>query len=102
MKFPTLWALPLVALAGPAFANSTADSTANALEYQSAFENYQAYDEPGIANWPALNRQVDEIGGWQVYAREPLLEQQQTEPAQQPASQAEPPQPPAHNHGGKP
>ena len=101
MKFPTLWALPLAAFAGPALA----DATANALEYQSAFETYQAYDEPGIANWPALNRQVKEIGGWQVYAREPMLEQQQNEPAQQPAGQTNPAQAPAHgahDHGGKP
>lgn len=67
MKFHSLFALPLLALALPAHAQTVAQE----LDYTSAFEGYQAYSEPDIKNWPEVNQQVEQIGGWRVYAREP-------------------------------
>ena len=40
------------------------------LSYQSAFEGYRAFDEPGLASWRQANELVGRIGGWQAYARE--------------------------------
>lgn len=67
MKFHFPFALLLLGLAVPAYSESAAQT----LEYQSAFEGYQAYSDPEIQNWPKVNELVEEIGGWRVYAREP-------------------------------
>ena len=67
MKLHYLVALALWGLAWPVHS----DTAAQTLEYQSAFEGYQAYSDLEIQNWPTMNELVDEIGGWRVYAREP-------------------------------
>lgn len=90
MKFHSLFALPLLALALPAHAQAVAQE----LDYKSAFEGYQAYSEPDIKNWPEVNQRVEEIGGWRVYAREPYEEQSSED-------KAAPAQPDPHRqHGG--
>jgi hypothetical protein len=94
MKFHSLFALPSVALllALPV----QAETSTQKLEYQSAFEGYQAYSDAEIQNWPEANQLVDEIGGWRVYAREPY-----EKPADKPADSKEPAkQPTHHKHGG--
>lgn len=92
MKFHSLFALPWLVLALP----SHAQSAAQELEYQSAFEGYQAYSDAEIQNWPKVNQLVDEIGGWRVYAREPY-EKSADKPAD---SKEAAKQPTHHNHGG--
>lgn len=82
MKFHSLFALPWLVLALP----SHAQPAAQELEYQSAFEGYQAYSDAELQNWPKVNQLVDEIGGWRVYAREPYEESEK--------------QPTHYNHGG--
>ena len=89
MKFHSLIALPLLALALPA----SAETVAQELEYKSAFEGYQTYSEPEVQNWPQVNDTVGEIGGWQVYAREPYEEKKSAGEA--------PEKKPSHQHGGK-
>jgi hypothetical protein len=84
MKFHSLSALLLLALALPAHA---AEQTVPELEYQSVLDGYQAYSEPEIQNWPQVNQLVKEIGGWRVYAREP-----DEDPTEKPQSH--------HQHGG--
>jgi hypothetical protein len=94
MKFHSLFALPSLALilAMPV----QAEPTAQELEYQSAFEGYQAYSDSEIQNWPKANQLVDEIGGWRVYAREPYEDKEKDKPA----VSREATQPNAHKHGG--
>lgn len=90
MKSYSLIALPLLVLALPAYAQTAAQE----LDYKSAFEGYQAYSEPEIQNWPKVNDEVGEIGGWRVYAREPYDEKSSED-------KAEPPQADPHRqHGG--
>ena len=85
--------LLLSALALPAHA----EPAVQVLEYQSAFEGYQAYSDSEIQNWPKANELVEEIGGWRVYAREPYEDKAK----EQPTSAKEPVKPKTHNHGGE-
>ncbi|WP_341237741.1 hypothetical protein [uncultured Limnobacter sp.] len=93
MKFQPLFVLPLLAMALPAHAETAAPQ----LEYQSAFEAYQPYNDPEIKNWPNANQLVDEIGGWRVYAREPYEKTENSKPteSQEPAKHQQ-----GHQHGG--
>lgn len=92
MKSYFLFAPLLLAFALPA----NAEQAVQELEYQSAFEGYQAYSDSEIQNWPKANQLVDEIGGWRVYAREPYEDKAKDEPADsKPATQ-----PSVHKHGG--
>ncbi|WP_334118574.1 hypothetical protein [Limnobacter sp.] len=91
MKFHSLFALPLLALALP----SHAQPAAQELEYQSVFEGYQAYSEPEIQNWPKVNQLVEEIGGWRVYSREPYADKSGEDNA------APPQDDPHRQHGGE-
>jgi len=80
-----------------AFASSAnAEQAVQELEYRSAFEDYQAYSDSEIQNWPKANQLVDEIGGWRVYAREPYEDKEKDKPA----VSREATQPNAHKHGG--
>ena len=104
MKFPSLFMLPLMAVTWPVHAASAASE----LNYQSAFEGYQAYTESEAKPWPEAIKRVDEIGGWRVYAREtqdskamggqpvdvqPHRSQPETGPVEIPKGKA-------HSHGG--
>ncbi|MBU0784098.1 MAG: hypothetical protein KJ798_04975 [Gammaproteobacteria bacterium] len=90
MKFHSLFALPLLVLALP----SHAQTATQELNYKSVFEGYQAYSEPEIQNWPKVNEEVGEIGGWRVYAREPYDDKSSED-------KAAPPQVDPHRqHGG--
>lgn len=40
------------------------------LPYQSVFDGYQSYQEQPVSLWPAVNDEVEKIGGWRAYARE--------------------------------
>lgn len=80
-----------------AFASSAnAEQTVQELDYQSAFEGYQAYSDSEIQNWPKANQLVDEIGGWRVYAREPYEDPEKDKPA----SAQDPSKTQSHHHGG--
>lgn len=97
MKFHHLIALPLLCMALPAHSETAAQT----LEYQSAFEGYQAYSDPEIQNWPKANELVEEIGGWRVYAREPYESKAENEAAGAvPTGAAKPPAAKPHQHGG--
>lgn len=101
MKFHYLFALPLLCMALPAHSETAAQT----LEYQSAFEGYQAYSDPEIQNWPKANQLVEEIGGWRVYAREPYENKAENKPQDKPESgvpidAAKPPAAKLHQHGG--
>lgn len=91
MTFHSLFALPLLALTLPAHAQTAAQE----LDYQSAFEGYQAYFEPDIQNWPKVNKEVGEIGGWRVYSREPYTEKSGDDKASSPQAD------PHRQHGGE-
>lgn len=102
MKFHFPFALLLLGLAVPAYSESAAQT----LEYQSAFEGYQAYSDSETQNWPKVNELVEEIGGWRVYAREPYEEKTESKGIEGSPVEAEKPpatKPPAsksHHHGG--
>jgi len=58
--------------ANTGFAN--AQSEGLQIEYQSAFENYSTWKpKEGDRDWVGANQNVEKIGGWQYYAREPYL-----------------------------
>lgn len=80
----------LLLLAAPSLALT--EQAEAQLEYESAFNGYKAYVEPEIQDWPAMIRQVEEIGGWRVYAREPH-EKSTESPTRKPEDK------PAHSHG---
>lgn len=64
------WPLLLAAAAaGPAGAQS-APASAAPPPYRSAFDGYQAFDEPPVAPWKVANETVGRIGGWRAYAQE--------------------------------
>ncbi|MCR2747210.1 hypothetical protein [Limnobacter parvus] len=101
MKFHYLVALPLLGVALPVHSETAAQT----FEYQSAFEGYQAYSDPEIQNWPKVNRLVEEIGGWRVYAREPYESKAENnsdnpEKGAAPTGAANPPAAKPHQHGG--
>lgn len=87
-----LFAPLLLAFALPA----NAEQAVQELDYQSAFEGYQAYSDSEIQNWPKVNQLVEEIGGWRVYAREPYEDKAKDKPA----VSRETTQPDTHKHGG--
>ena len=41
------------------------------VEYSSVFEGYTEWEWEDVGDWRQANNVVDEIGGWEVYAREP-------------------------------
>ena len=41
------------------------------VEYSSVFEGYTEWEWEDVGDWRQANSVVDEIGGWEVYAREP-------------------------------
>lgn len=59
----SLGALPLVSLA---------DKSAPVVEYQSAFDGYNTYQDPPVEDWKAANQTVHEIGGWRSYMQEAM------------------------------
>lgn len=96
MKFHFPFALLLLGLAVPAYSESAAQT----LEYQSAFEGYQAYSDPEIQNWPKVNELVEEIGGWRVYAREPYENKVENKAEDKAAGDANTGSAKPHQHGG--
>jgi hypothetical protein len=54
------------------------------IEYRSAFENYSTWKpKEGDRDWVGANQNVEKIGGWQYYAREPYLTQDNAQPKQE-------------------
>ncbi len=47
------------------------------VEYTSVFKDYTQWEWEDVGDWPRVNSVVEEIGGWEVYAREP--EESETE-----------------------
>ena len=41
------------------------------VEYTSVFKDYTHWEWEGVGDWHQINSVVEEIGGWEVYAREP-------------------------------
>ena len=69
-----------VLAANAGFAN--AQSEGLQIEYQSAFENYSTWKpKEGDRNWVGANQNVEKIGGWQYYAREPFMKEKGGESA---------------------
>ena len=61
-------------LSGPAHASQAADASQEesvVVEYSSGFEGYTEWEWEDVGDWRQSNNVVDEIGGWEVYAREP-------------------------------
>ena len=57
---------------GPASGPGAPDAAARlGLGYESAFEDYERYEESDGPDWRGANDRVGEIGGWRTYAREP-------------------------------
>lgn len=68
------------------------------VNYRSAFEGYQPFNDQQVGSWKDANDNVGRIGGWRSYAKEAqqVEGKAQGQPAEAPA--AAPTQPPGHNH----
>lgn len=66
MNLHVICVLAAAAAAWPAYAENSVGEP----EYQSVFDDYRAYDEVELENWPKAIKQVEQIGGWRAYARE--------------------------------
>jgi len=74
LKRMSITALTLASLTGAAHALETADAAQEksvSVEYRSVFEGYTEWEWEDVGDWRRANSVVDEIGGWEVYAREP-------------------------------
>ena len=74
LKRMSITALTLVSLSGVVHALETADAPQEKfviVEYSSVFEGYTEWEWEEVSDWRQANSVVDEIGGWEVYAREP-------------------------------
>lgn len=60
----------LAALAGLLGATLAYAEPNNNLNYESAFEHYEAYKPAQKRDWKWANDNVGKIGGWQFYAKE--------------------------------
>ena len=50
--------------------NSDADAEKSMpLPYQSVLSGYQSFKEQDVADWRAINDEVEKIGGWRAYAK---------------------------------
>ena len=61
-------------LSGPAHASQVADASHEEpviVEYSSVFESYTEWEWEDVGDWRQANTVVDEVGGWEFYAREP-------------------------------
>ncbi len=61
-------------LSGPAHASQAADASQEesvVVEYSSVFEGYTEWEWEDVSDWRQANTVVDEVGGWEFYAREP-------------------------------
>ena len=67
-------ALTLASLSGAVHALEPADAPqekTGIVEYSSVFEGHTEWEWEDVGDWRQANSVVDEIGGWEVYAREP-------------------------------
>ena len=67
-------ALTIASLSGVVHALETAGAPQEKsviVEYSSVFEGYTEWEWEDVGDWRQANSVVDEIGGWEVYAREP-------------------------------
>ena len=74
LKRMSITALTLASLSGVVHALETADAPQEKtviVEYSSVFEGYTVWEWEDVGDWRQANNVVDEIGGWEVYAREP-------------------------------
>ena len=60
-----LWVAALATAAEP-----PAPAHGAGLEYRSAFERYNRFEDPPSRSWREANDTVGRIGGWRAYARE--------------------------------
>ena len=66
-------ALTIASLSGAVHASEAADMPQEKsviVEYSSVFEGYTEWEWEDVGDWRQANSVVDEIGGWEVYARE--------------------------------
>ena len=69
-------------LSGLAHASQAADVSQEEsviVEYSSVFEGYTEWEWEDVSDWRQANTVVDEVGGWEFYAREPEEARQITE-----------------------
>lgn len=74
VKRMSIIALTFASLSGAICASEVADAPqvkSVIVEYRSVFEGYTEWEWEDVSDWRQANRVVDEIGGWEVYAREP-------------------------------
>ncbi|HEX4856780.1 MAG TPA: hypothetical protein VFV28_08190 [Limnobacter sp.] len=113
MKLQKLVLLPLLAVTGHSLAQGLTESPAQIssaqaeeqpnvprLDYESAFQGYRTYSDPELQSWPQMIKQVEEIGGWRVYAREPQEKSMDSTTAN--PSKGNPAKAHDHSTGGKP
>ena len=74
LKRMSIVALTITCLSGAVHALEAADAPQEKtmiVEYSSVFEGYTEWEWEDVGDWRQANSVVDEIGGWEVYAREP-------------------------------
>ncbi len=74
LKRMSITALTLASLSGVVHALETADTPQEKtviVEYSSVFGGYTVWEWEDVGDWRQSNNVVEEIGGWEVYAREP-------------------------------
>lgn len=67
-------ALTLASLSGAVHALEPADAPqekTGIVEYSSVFEGHTEWEWEDVGDWRQANNVVYEIGGWEIYAREP-------------------------------
>ncbi len=74
LKKMSIVALTITSLSGAVHALEAAGAPQEKsviVEYSSVFEGYTEWEWEDVGDWRQANSLVDEIGGWEVYAREP-------------------------------
>ena len=74
LKRMSIIASTFASLGGAIHASEVADAPQEKsviVEYSSVFEGYTEWEWEDVGDWRQANSVVDEIGGWEVYAREP-------------------------------
>ena len=57
---------------------ASAGAPATSVRYRSALERYQPYKEQPVQSWRDANDNVGRIGGWRVYAKEAVPQEENT------------------------
>lgn len=69
----TLLVLLVLVVYTPVQAQTNSDVDAEKsmpLPYQSVLSGYQSFKEQDVADWRAINDEVEKIGGWRAYAKQ--------------------------------